>query len=95
MGPLPQGVTSRSCWAVQASVGDEGDRSVKNPAGMQLNNNEDVGGAEEEIMDDGEVTGPDLSGVILEKSRPGLVRFFPFLGHIPLDGAFADFECQV
>jgi hypothetical protein len=68
---------------------------MKNPASVQLNNNEDVGGPEEEIMDHGEVTGPNLSGVIPEKSRPGLVRLFPFLGHIPLNGAFADFEAVI
>ena len=65
---------------------------MKNAAGMQLNNNEDVGRPEEEIMDDGEVTGPDLSGVVLEKSGPSLVRFPSFLGQVSLDSAFADFE---
>ncbi len=61
---------------------------------MQLNNNEDVGGPKEEIMDDGEVASPDLCGMIPEKSCPGLARLFPFLGHIPLDGAFADFDTE-
>ena len=38
-------------------------------------------------MDDGEVTRPDLKGMVLEKNRPCLI--FLFLGHIQLDGAFA------
>ena len=68
---------------------------MKNAAGMQLNNNEDVGRSEEEIMDDGEITSPDLGGMIPDKSCPGLVRFPSFLGHIPLDGAFTDFDAQL
>ena len=62
---------------------------------MQLNNNEDVGGPEEEIMDDGEITGPDLGGMVLEKSCPGLVRFLSFLGQVALDGAFADSDAEL
>ena len=46
---------------------------MKNAAGMKLNNNEDVGGPEEEIMNDSEVTSPDLCGVILEESSPRLI----------------------
>ncbi len=64
---------------------------MKNSTGMQLNNNEDVGGPEEEIMDAGEVTSPDLCSMVFEKSRQGLVRFPSFLGQVALDGAFADF----
>ena len=75
--------------------GGESGRSVKNVAGMQLNKNEDGGGPEEKIMDDGEVTGLDLSGMVFEKSCPGLVRFPSFLGHIPLDGAFTNFDPQL
>ena len=52
-------------------------------------------GPEEEIMDDGEVTSPDISGMIPEKCCPGLVRLFPLLGQVPLDGAFADFDPQL
>jgi hypothetical protein len=37
---------------------------------VQLNNNEDIGGPEEEIMDDSEITSPDLGSMVLEKSRP-------------------------
>jgi hypothetical protein len=50
--------------------------------------NEDIGWPEEKIMDDGEVAGPDLSGMIPEKSSPGLRGFLAFLGQIALDGAF-------
>jgi hypothetical protein len=46
---------------------------MKNAASVQLNNNEDVGRSKEEIMDDREVAGPNLSSVVLEKSRPRLV----------------------
>ena len=46
-------------------------------------------------MDDGEVKGPDFSGVVPEKNRPGLSRFLAFLGQVTLDGAFADFDTQL
>jgi hypothetical protein len=47
---------------------------------MQLNNNEDIGWPEEEIMDDGEVTGPDLCGVVFKESCLSLVSSGAFLG---------------
>ena len=62
---------------------------------MQLDNNEDISRPEEEIIDDREVAGPNLSGVILEKSAPSLVRFGAFLGQVALDGAFTDFDTQL
>jgi hypothetical protein len=61
---------------------------------MQLDNNEDVGGLEEEIMEDGEITSLDFAGVVLEKCRPRLVSFLPFLGQVALNGAFANFDPQ-
>jgi hypothetical protein len=67
---------------------------VKNPAGIKLNNDEDVGGPEEEIMNDSEITGPDLSSVVFEKSCPRLVSFSSFLGHISLDSTFTDFDIE-
>jgi hypothetical protein len=65
---------------------------MQNSASVQLNNNEDIGWPEEEIMDDGEVTSPNISSVVLEKSCPGLARIFPFLGQVALDRTFADFD---
>ena len=67
---------------------------MKYPAGMQLDNNEDVGWAEEEIMDDGEVTGPDLSSMILRKVAQVWEDFLRFLGKYCLNCAFADFETE-
>ena len=47
-------------------------RNVDDPARVQFDDNENVDGSEEQIVGRGEVTTPDLPGVVLQESGPGL-----------------------
>ena len=62
-GRSPQGVASRNCWATQTSVGWAVVAALRamwtGPARRQLDNDEDEERQEEEVVDLGEVTGPD------------------------------------
>lgn len=46
-------------------------------------------------MDNGEIAGPDVAGMILEESGPGLTRFSVPLRHVSLDRSFANFDAQL
>ena len=55
------------------TIGGRGsDCRVYDPAGSQFQDDKDVKRTKEQIVNDGEVAGPDVSGVILEESGPRL-----------------------
>ena len=66
-------------------------------AGTQLDDDEDEHGAKEEIVGLEEVTGPDLAGVVAQKSRPVLARRTSpsHLLNVLLNRAFADSDAQL
>ncbi len=68
---------------------------MNDAAGLELDNDEDVDRPKQEIMHDRDVTAPDVSGMVLQESGPGLTRFLAYLGHVPLDGAFVYLDAQL
>ena len=57
---------------------------------------EDVEGTKEQVMDDGEITGPHLMSMILEKGCPSLPRPpFPHLIDVLLDRRLPQFDAQL
>jgi hypothetical protein len=68
--------------------------SVQDATGFHLDKYKDEDWSEEQVIDHREVTSPDLSGVVLEKGRPGLVQLLSVLGSVTLDGTFADLDTQ-
>lgn len=71
-----------------------GDIDMDDPASLQLDEDENVQWPEEQVMCDGEVTGPDARGVILEKRRPGLTGFAGAPRQIALDRALANANAE-
>jgi hypothetical protein len=73
-----------------------GDAGMNDTPSMQLHDHEDVNGPEEQIMNHGEITSPDILEMVLDESGPGLARFLvAIFGDILLDGALADSDPQV
>ena len=68
---------------------------MDNTAPLQFNDDEDVERPEQQIVDNGEIAGPDVAGMILEESGPGLTRFSAPLRHVSLDRSFTDFDTQL
>ena len=52
--------------------GVSGDAGMYDATSMQLHDNEDVNGPEEQIMNHGEITSPDILEMVLDESGPGL-----------------------
>ena len=44
----------------------------------------DVPRPEEQVVNDGEVAAPNVKGVILQESGPGLARISTHLGHVQM-----------
>ena len=63
---------------------------------MQFDYDKDEQGAKQQVVDNGEVTSPDVLSVVLQKGAPGLTagRRWLELVQILLDGAFADLLTQ-
>ena len=68
---------------------------MDNAARLQFNDDEDVERPEQQIVDNGEIAGPDVAGVIPEESRPGLTGLSASLRHVSLDRSLADFDAQL
>ena len=68
---------------------------MNNTALFEFDDDEDVERPEKQIVDNGEITSPDVASVILEESGPGLTRFPAPLRHVSLDRSFADFDAQL
>ena len=75
-------------WVRRHRVMDEVSR-------LNLDDYEDVKRPKQEVMDDGEIAGPDLPSVIFQKSGPILAGFRPVLGKIALNCALADSDPEL
>ena len=67
---------------------------VEDTTGVQFDDDKDEDRAKEQVVDHGEVTGPDVLGVVLQEGAPGLTAGgrWPELVQVLLDGAFADVD---
>lgn len=72
-----------------------GHSGVDNTTSLQFNDDEDVERPEQQIVDNGEIAGPDVTGVMFEESGPGLTRFSTPFRHVSLHRPFADFDAQL
>src|SRR6266513_3665278 len=99
-GDCPYGVASRSCWAVQASVGERGDSWT--PTCMTLREcisimKKACQRAKEEVCNLQGITRPDVFGMIPQEGSPVL----PYssrcesMPHILLNGTFRDRNAQL
>ncbi len=70
---------------------------VDNTAGVEFDDDKDVDGSEQQVVDDGEVTGPDVVGVVFQESMPVLTAGggWTELVEVLLDGAFADLKAKL
>ena len=46
-------------------------------------------------MNHSEVASPDIPNMVLDEGCPSLIGGLSALGHIPLDGTFADFDAEL
>ena len=69
-----------------------GDGSVYNFAALKLNEHKYVQGLKEQVVNNSEITSPDLTGMVLQEGFPSLACFFLLLEHVLLNGAFADLD---
>ena len=76
------------CWV-------PGHSGVGNTVTLQFNDDEDVELPEKQIVNNGEIAGPDVASMILEESSPGLTRFSAPLRHVSLDCSFTNFDAQL
>jgi hypothetical protein len=76
--------------------GKQGHRGVEDTTAVQFDDDKDEQGAKQQVVDNGEVTSPDVLGVVLQEGAPGLTagRRWPELVQVLLNGAFADLEAQ-
>jgi hypothetical protein len=51
---------------------------------LQFDDHKDVPRPEEQVVNDGKVTGPNVTGVVLQESGPGLARISTQLGHVQM-----------
>jgi hypothetical protein len=75
-----------------------GDSGMQDASGLEFDDEEDEQGAEEQVVDDGEVAGPDAGGLVLEERAPGrtvLCGMSPYYSHVLLDGALADLDGEL
>ena len=68
---------------------------MDNTAPLEFNDDEDVERPEKQVMNHCKITSPDVAGMILEESSPGLTRFSAPLRHVSLDRSFANFDTQL
>jgi hypothetical protein len=69
---------------------------MHNTTGVQFHDHENADWPEEQVMYEGEITGPDVWEMVLEKCGPGLTCFLVAICEdILLDGALADRDPQV
>ena len=76
------------CWV-------PGHSGVGNTVTLQFNDDEDVERPEQQVMNHCKITSPDVAGMILEESGPGLPRFSAPLRHVSLDRSFTNFDTQL
>jgi len=69
---------------------------VNDTPGVQFDDDEDEEGTKQQVVDDGEITSPDVLGLVLQESTPGLIagRGWPELVEVFLNGAFADLNTE-
>ena len=74
-----------------------GHTEMHQATGIQLDDNEDEEGAEEEVIGLQEVNGPDVLGVVAQKRRPGLFagQRTPDWVDVRLDGALGHRDAQL
>lgn len=75
--------------------GRSGDGGMHDATGLQFDDHKDVQWTEEQIVNNSEVTSPDVPGVVLQEGAPGLTSFLPCDGHVLLDRALADLDPQL
>src|SRR5947207_1237391 len=71
-------------------IGGARDANMHHPTRAELDNEEGIQLAKEQIGHGQEVAGPDIGSVVVQKRAPGLTRrtWQPGLTHVLLNGAF-------
>ena len=71
-------------------------RGVDDTTGVQFDDDKDEEGTKQQVVDDGEITSPNVLGLVLQESAPGLIagRGWPELVEVFLNGAFADLNTE-
>jgi hypothetical protein len=73
-----------------ADDGGTGHGRMHDSPSLPFDDHKDVPRPEEKVVNDGQVTSPNVTGVILQESGPGLARVSTHLGHVPLYRPLAD-----
>lgn len=68
---------------------------MHNATGIQLNDHKYVQRSKEQVVDNSEITSPDVAGVILQEDTPGLTCVSWCVGHLLLDRTLADHDPQL
>ena len=73
-------------------AGSAGYRDVNDATSVQFDDDKDEDWAKQQVVDGGEVTGPDVLGVVFQESTPGLTAGggWSELVDVFMDGTFAD-----
>jgi hypothetical protein len=69
---------------------------VEDTTGVEFDDDKDKDGAKDQVVDNREITGPDILSVVLQEGAPGLAAGGgrSELVQVLLDGAFADVDPQ-
>ena len=95
LGPIIPGRGFTQLLGSPLVGGRSGDGGMHDATGVQFDDHKDVQGAKEQIVDNSEVTSPDVGCVVLQEGAPGLTIFPPCDGHVLLDRALADLDAQL
>jgi hypothetical protein len=70
-------------------------RCVYNPSCFKFKDHEEKDRSERQVMNHREVASPDTPDMVFDEGCPSLTKGLLALGHIPLDGTFADLDVKL